>query len=560
MLLVEDSDSDADLIERCLRKAGYAVALDRVETAADLSDALSAPRWDIVLSDHNLPDLNASIALAHLHAAGLDLPFIVVSNTIGEETAVALMRAGAHDYVMKSDLARLAPAIARELKDAERRRQHRAAAQALRAAEERWNFALEGAGYGVWDWDIPNGQVLFSPCWRGMHGYAEHEVVPTATWRDSLVHPDDLPRLQTALRQHFDGASRRYKEEYRLRCRDGSWKWVLDNGTIVSRDGAGQPLRMICTHVDLTERKRIEEELRELNEQLESRVEERTRELRLAMDQIVESEKLASLGVLVAGVSHELNTPIGNMVLAATALADKLAELCGAAEHNGLTRSGLLQGLHECLAASDIIARNGQRSNELIESFKRVSVDQTSQRRRHFDLRTTVQDSLTALGARLRRAKATVELRIPDGIEMDSYPGHLEQIINNIVMNSINHGFDGKSDGHIVIEASSADGMVELHYSDDGHGIPAEVQHRVFEPFYTTKLGKGGSGLGLSIVNNLVQAIFKGQLRLDSAPGQGVRLHFSFPALTPHAPAAPDAGTSLDAGTAPELDGTAPAA
>jgi PAS domain S-box-containing protein len=535
VLLVEDSDSDAELIVRCLHKAGYDVTLDRVETAAGLAGALAAPHWDMVLSDHNLPDLNASIALAQLHAAGLDLPFIVVSNTIGEETAVALMRAGAHDYVMKGDLARLAPAVARELKEAQRRRQHRAAAQALRAAEERWNFALEGAGYGVWDWDIPNGKVLFSSCWRSMHGYGEHEVVPTATWRDSLVHPDDLARLQGALRDHVSGASRRYKEEYRTRGRDGSWKWVLDNGMIVSRDGAGQPLRMICTHVDLTERKRIEHALHELNEQLENRVEERTRELRLAMDQIVESEKLASLGVLVAGVSHELNTPIGNMVLAATALADKLAELACAAEHNGLTRSGLLHGLHECLGASDIIARNGYRSNELIESFKRVAVDQTSQRRRTFDLRTTVQDSLTALGAIIRRAKAAVELQIPDGIEMDSYPGHLEQIINNIVMNSITHGFDGKAGGQIVIRASSCDGMIELHYCDDGHGIAPDVQHRVFEPFYTTKLGKGGSGLGLSIVNNLVQAIFKGQLKLDSAPGQGVRLHFSFPALTPHA-------------------------
>lgn len=546
VLLVEECDSDAGLVERYLRKAGYDVMLERVETAAGLHTALAARHWDVVLSDHNLPDLNASVALAHLHAAGLDLPFIVVSDTIGEETAVSLMRAGAHDYVMKGDLTRLGPAIARELKEAQRRCQHRAAAQALRAAEERWNFALEGAGYGVWDWDIPNGQVLFSPCWRTIHGYAEHEVVPTATWRDSLVHPDDLPRLQAALRDHFSGASRRYKEEYRTRGRDGGWKWVLDNGTIVSRDGAGQPLRMICTHIDLSERKRIEQALRELNEQLESRVEARTRELRLAMDQIVESEKLASLGVLVAGVSHELNTPIGNMVLAATALADKLGELCSAAEHNGLTRSGLLQGLHECLSASDIIARNGHRSNELIESFKRVSVDQTSQRRRSFDLRTTVQDSLTALGARLRRAKVAVELRIADGIMMDSYPGHLEQIINNIVMNSITHGFDGKPDGHIVIEAACAGGMVELHYSDDGHGIATELQHRVFEPFYTTRLGKGGSGLGLSIVNNLVQAIFKGQLRLDSAPGQGVRLHFTLPAVTPQANASAEPDAAQD--------------
>lgn len=545
VLLVEDCDSDAELVARCLEKGGYQLALVRVDSEAELCLALASPCWDIAISDYNLPGFNAGTVLEMLRAACPDLPFIVVSNNIGEETAVALMRAGANDYVMKENLARLVPAVARELEEASRRRQLRAAAQALRASEERWNFALENAGYGVWDWDIPSGRVVFSPCWLAIYGYTDQDMEASIGWRDGLIHPDDAPRVRAAMDDHFQGATQRYKHEYRARCRNGAWKWVLDNGMIVSRDGQGRPLRMICTHIDLSERRRAEEALRELNEQLEQRVEERTLELRQAMAQIIESEKLASLGVLVAGVSHELNTPIGNMVLAATALAAKLTELAAAAEHNGLTRSGLLQGLKECLGASDIIARNGYRSNDLIESFKRVSVDQTSQRRRRFDLRTTVQDSLTALGAVTRRAKASIDLRLPDGIEMDGYPGHLEQIINNIVMNSIMHGFEGMDGGLIVIDGACHDGMVELDYSDNGHGIAPEVQRRVFEPFYTTKLGKGGSGLGLSIVHNLVQAIFKGQLRLESSPGQGVRMHFTFPALTPHhvqtAPAGEDA-------------------
>lgn len=537
VLLVEDSDSDAELILRGLKKAEFEVGCERVETAAEMQRALADTRrqWDIVISDYNLPGFSASAALALMHAAGLDLPFIVVSNNIGEETAVSLMRAGAHDYVMKGNLARLAPAVKREITEAAQRRLHRASAQALRDSEERWNFALEGAGYGVWDWDIASGTVVFSACWKAIHGYEDGEVPSTVEGRDSLIHPDDRARVQAALRDYFSGSMARYSNEYRARSRDGSWKWVLDNGMIVSRDAAGRPLRMICTHADLSERKRAEEALRELNEQLENRVEERTRELRQAMAQIIESEKLASLGVLVAGVSHELNTPIGNMVLAATALLDKLNELIDGAGHNALTRSGLQQGLAECHGASEIIARNGYRASDLIESFKRVSVDQTSQRRRRFDLRCTVQDSLTALGAVTRRAKARIDLQIPAGIEMDSYPGHLEQIINNVIMNSITHGFDGRSEGNIVIAASSDGEMVELVYADDGRGIAPELQHKVFEPFYTTKLGQGGSGLGLSIVHNLVQAIFKGQLRLESAPDQGVRMVFSFPALTPHA-------------------------
>ena len=533
VLLVEDCDSDADLVLRCLARADFELTVARVETGDAMRAALSGASWDIIISDYNLPAFNAGSALELMHQAGLDLPFILVSNNIGEETAVALMRAGAHDYVMKGNLARLAPAVKRELREAAQRRQHQAAIQALRDSEERWHFALEAAGYGVWDWDIPSGNVIFSPMWLSIHGFDTGELEPSIAAREQLIHPDDRERLQATLRDYFAGTQGRYKHEYRARCKDGSWKWVLDSGMIVSRDSGGRPLRMIGIHLDLSERKRGEEALRELNEQLENRVEERTRELRQAMDQIVASEKLASLGVLVAGVSHELNTPIGNMLLAATALADKLKELNRAVEQNKLTRSALVQGLQECESASGIIARNGHRASDLIDSFKRVSVDQTSQRRRVFDLRATVQDSLTALGAIIRRARATVDLQIPDGISMDSYPGHLEQIINNVVMNSLIHGFDGRHDGQIIIAASQTDGVVELIYSDNGHGISSEVQHKVFEPFYTTKLGQGGSGLGLSIVHNLVQGIFKGQLRLESMPGQGVQLYFTLPALTP---------------------------
>ncbi|MDL2357272.1 MAG: ATP-binding protein [Pseudomonadota bacterium] len=532
-LLVEDSESDAELVLRCLKKAGFEVELERVETEPQMRAALAIRRWDIILSDYNLPQFSASAALVLMHESMQDLPFIVVSGKIGEEVAVALMRAGAHDYVMKDNLARLPPAITRELDEAARRIEHRRAAEALRDSEERWSFALEGAGYGVWDWDIRTGEVVYSRCWMAMHGFESDDIEASVAGGERLIHPDDLAGVRAAMGAYFAGTTPRYKHEYRALCKDGSWKWVLDNGKVVSQDSDGRPQRMICTHIDLSERKRAEEALRELNEQLEARVEERTRELRQAMTQIVESEKLASLGVLVAGVSHELNTPIGNILLASSTLCERIQALSAAFASGALTRSNLGHGLAECLDVSNLIERNGQRSNELIESFKRVAVDQTSQRRRRFDLRTTVQDSLNALGPTIRRAKVAIELDIGAGIEMDSFPGHLEQIINNIIMNSITHAFEGIEGGRISIEASCGEGMVELCYSDDGHGIAAHLQHKVFEPFYTTKLGQGGSGLGLSIVHNLVQAIFKGRMRLESAPGDGVRLHFSLPAVTP---------------------------
>jgi len=408
-----------------------------------------------------------------------------------------------------------------------------AARQRISESEERLHFALEGAGYGVWDWNVKTNEVVFSRRWKEMHGYAEDAPMNSLKGWEAFVHPDDVAQTRQALLDYFDGKTAQFVNEYRMRGKDGSWKWVIDRGMIAARDAAGKPLRMVCTHADITERRLTEEKLKQLNENLESKVEERTRELSQAMEQIVESQKLASLGSLVAGISHELNTPLGNILMVSSTLNDKLDGLHAMIQKGSLSRIALYTVMDECRRASELIMRSANRSVELIESFKRVAVDQTSQRRRVFELAATVQDILNAFGPALRRANVSVHLQVPEAIEMDSFPGHLEQILNNLITNSILHGFEGKSGGHISISAARHGENVELVYQDNGVGIAKDLQHRVFEPFYTTKLGQGGSGLGLSIVHNLTQAIFKGRMRLESEPGAGVKLIFTLPLVTP---------------------------
>ncbi len=283
---------------------------------------------------------------------------------------------------------------------------------------------------------------------------------------------------------------------------------------------------------EVRSRRAAEQTLRLLNEELEQRVDVRTRELRRAMEQIVESEKLASLGSIVAGVAHELNTPLGNIMLVATALDERFSAFAQTVQDGQLTRTVLAAAVTDFREASALLLRSALRASELIESFKAVAVDQTSARRREFDVRATVTDILNSLGTSLRHARVHTVVQIADGIRMDSYPGALEQIISNLISNSIVHGFDGKG-GEIVIAGRQQGSKVELEYRDNGIGIAPELQHKVFEPFYTTRLGQGGSGLGMFIVHNLTHGTLKGEIRIRSELGAGVAVTLSLPAVTP---------------------------
>jgi signal transduction histidine kinase len=289
-----------------------------------------------------------------------------------------------------------------------------------------------------------------------------------------------------------------------------------------------------AVELKIAELKTREQELRELNEQLESRVEARSHELRLAMDQIVESEKLASLGKIVAGVAHELNTPIGNVMLMTSTMKAKISEFSRAFAAERVSRSMIQKAIAELENGNNIVERSAHRAGELVESFKRVAVDQTSQRRRGFDLRIMLEDILNTLGTITRHANVKIALFIPPGIEMDSFPGHFEQIFNNLILNSIKHAFPGRDNALITITAQQIDDCVEIVYQDNGHGIAKHLHRKVFEPFYTSQMATGGSGLGMFIVHNLIHGVLMGNLRIESEVDQGLRLIFLVPAVTPH--------------------------
>lgn len=261
--------------------------------------------------------------------------------------------------------------------------------------------------------------------------------------------------------------------------------------------------------------------------------------LEQATDQLVQSEKLASLGSLVAGVAHELNSPLGNSLMVASAMAARVDEFARLLGDGALRKQVLLDFVDYCRNAAALLQRNSQRAADLIGNFKAVAVDQTSMRRRRFDLRQAIDEVLSALQPKLKHTGHRVEVDVPTGIELESYPGPIEQIIANLVSNSLLHGFDGVAAGSIrIAAAATADGLVVLRYADNGVGIGAGDARKVFDPFFTTKLGSGGSGLGLYIVYNLTTGVLGGSVELSSTPGQGVRFEFRLPMVAPENPLA----------------------
>jgi signal transduction histidine kinase len=412
----------------------------------------------------------------------------------------------------------------------------------LRSSEERLKLALWGTGDELWDLDVTTHRLRrANPLPQVKVGPAE-EVGDVRSMAGS-VHPDDLPGFETAMRDLLRGDSDHLDFAYRAETVDGGWCWLRTRGRVVVRDAEGRATRVAGTVADITELQAQQLALERLNHELEERVVERTQalsaangeledllqRLTLTQDQLVEQEKMAALGGLVAGVAHEINTPLGIGVTAASHLASASQRMAEALAEKRLTRSGLEDYARLAQESAQLILRNLERADKLVKSFKQVAVDQATDERRRFDLAEYLDEVVTSLRPALRRAHHEVDIEVDGHIALDTLPGALYQTLANLVQNSVIHGFAGRTAGRIRIHAHCEGADCIIDYRDDGAGMPEEVRRRVFEPFYTTRRGQGGSGLGMHIVYNLVTRALRGAISCESQPGQGCRFLLRFP-------------------------------
>ena len=414
---------------------------------------------------------------------------------------------------------------------------------ATRTNEQRVLQLLNASPLPITVADFSSGvYVDVNPAWERFFQYSKPQVMGKTSidlgfWQDLRQRQGWIDAFST------EGRVSGYEVTFLMR--DGTPRVFLLSS---ERFFYGDQDCVLTMSVDVTERKQMESDLKILNTDLELRVSERTqaldqtnRELLVTMDtlkrtqdELINSEKLASLGSLVAGVAHELNTPLGNALVSASTITHDIEQMEQRLGEGNLKKSAFENFMLRMKEGTQLTLRSLERSVSLIASFKQVAVDQDSERRRTFDLALTLTEVLDTLRPGIKRSGLQLEVALCDGVSMDSFPGPLGQVVINLVTNAVNHGFDGLDAGTIRITAVRESGStVRVSIQDDGVGIPNEHMGLRFDPFFTTKLGRGGSGLGLSISHRITTKVLGGQVTVQSVQGRGARFDLVLPLKAP---------------------------
>lgn len=502
LLLVEDSEDDAELIRLELARARMAHEARRVDTRDALQQALVSQDWDIVLSDFAMPAFDGMEAFRIVSSADIDLPFVFVSGAIGEERAVAAMRAGARDYVLKGNLKRLPAVISRELGEVQVRRQRRLAEEAAHREGRRLAMAVAASGAGIFEFDLSDAaRAHLSERFAEILGFSSDELPATAAepaWLLERVHPQDRPSVLAEFGRFMAGAAAGFQFEARVARRDGDWISVTLAGKPIAVDSGGRVSQMVGVMVDLSARRHLEEQLRQ-------------------------AQKMEAVGRLAGGVAHDFN----NLLTIIFGFGESVSEE--------------LEPGSDARADMDEVLSAAHRAAELTGQLLAFS------RQHPMQVRDVLPAEVVAGVERMLRRvlgeKITLEVSIdPDSAMVQIDPGALEQVIVNLAVNARDAMPGG---GRLAIRCSNlsttksslaaggrrlpAGRYVVICIEDDGIGMDADTLERIFEPFFTTKASDQGTGLGLSICYGIIDQA-GGYMRVTSALGRGS----TFEVLLPH--------------------------
>lgn len=517
------ADNEAALSAGLTRVSGLIQAREGAAHDA-LETALTTMRSRVVVI--GLLFVAASLAVSIGIALSIGRPIEDLRATmlaiVAGDTSRAIRGAGARDEI--GAMARAVEifrenVVARQRADLERAEQ-----------EKRWRSLLETSPIGIAVLAGDTGQRLYeNRKYRALFGLPEEGATGRERpFHETFAEPQDAIRLAEAVRR-FGGVSG-WEVPVRRAEGQGTWWCLLEVRGI---EFEGRPAH-IFWHYDATDRRRAQDDLRAAKEAAEAAL----AELKDAQESLVEAEKLAAIGGLVAGVAHEVNNPVGISLTVASSLGER-ADVFAAELAAGAPRRSSLDGFVAATReAARLMVGNLRRAADLVQAFKQVAVDRVHADRRRFELKETVEQIVASLRPSLKSARLKLVAEIEPGLEMDSYPGQLGQVVTNLVMNALTHAFpdDGGDDGGGAITVTARrldDGHIEVVCADTGVGMSEETQRRAFDPFYTTRRGQGGTGLGLHIVYNIVTLRLGGTIALTSAPGEGTRFVLVLPPSAP---------------------------
>ncbi len=520
VLLVEDSPEDAELVLHHLRRGGFTVNYRRVMDRASFVDCLERESWDVVISDFALPRFNGLDALATLRSLKLDVPFLLVSGTIGEEEAVHAIKAGAQDYLLKDRLSRLAPAVERALREVSNLAEQRHAEAALRDNEQRFRLLVETVRAIPWEAGGDGVISYIGPQAERLLGHPLNAWYEPGFWTEH-IHPDDHALAAERLRPAALPTARS-ELQYRLRHADGSWRWFLD--IAASDQSAGQATVVRGFLVDVTQAKESEERRR----QAES--------ARLALEQqLLHAQKLEAIGTLAGGIAHDFNN-----ILTSIGGFSHLLERCLEPGHRGAAYvAGIALASKRAQGVVSQILTFSRRQEPSVEAL---------------DLTQTAREVLQLLRATIPSTIEFVLESTPDLPQVLADPGQLNQVLMNLGTNAC-HAMQpagGTLTLHLGTEADGDKQWVVLRVSDTGVGMTPEVRARIFEPFFSTKPKHQGTGLGMAVVHGIIHA-HHGTIALDSAPGMGTSVTIRLPAQEIATPAVMIAGPAPTPGTGQEI-------
>lgn len=488
---------------REIQRGEYTVTWERVETRASMQAALSNRSWDIILSDYSMPHFSAMSALETLKASELDIPFLVVSGTIGEETAVAALKAGAHDFLVKGKLARLVPAIERELRDAKLRRSHR-------EAQSRYQLLVERLPIIVYLSPVNKlkDTIYVSPQIETILGYSSEKWVADPQFWQTRLHPDDRDLVLNVVAES-DLTGNPSTMEFRMLARDGHVVWFHDQ-TMLIRDERGQPLYWQGIKIDITKHKQAEEEILKLNTELEQRVQNRTVELERALR--AKDEFLASM-------SHELRTPLNAILGLSESLSERAAGPLNEKQER-YVKTITESGYHLLSLINDIL------------DLARIDAGQIILNVAEVDLQQVCQASLRMINELAVRKQQRVTLEVDDAIgSIWVDERRLKQILVNLLSNAVKFTPADGSLG-LIVHGDRQEKRVMFTVWDNGIGIHQSDLVRLFRPFIQldSSLAREapGTGLGLALVAQMVR-LHGGSVNVESQPGEGSRFTVTLP-------------------------------